>query len=526
MNGFLTKHGRPTLFMGLQTQNSSTGDAELLAREIDAVQQIGGNLLEAPVYWYSVEPEKDRFQFDSVQNLIDLCRKAKLSLIFLWFATNKNGHPNYAPEYIKTEPEAYHVAQSRNGAHVASLSPHCAATLTRDRNAFCKLMGFLAEYDRHEQTVVLVQVENETGLANTDRDYSPEAQAQYEVGVPECLMSVQLEDMGIVPSGTGWKSRFGRHAHEAFSAYYHALYVQQIAKAGKAVYALPMMLNVMIGEQGYEEAGASYSGGAAVGRVLDIYKIVAPDIDLICPDMYIPERERYLRVCDRYTREDNALFIPESPSLGLANALNMMEAFARFGCIGMCYFGANYMLDSQGNFLPDALELVYSMRAVVGVAPLLVKYRGTGKVHALVQQEFMEKLYLRLAHYHVEAKFISACSERYGLGCRINPQDPANGDILTTRGRALLIQTGEHEFFLSGAGVKVDFIQRPNPEEEDSYAHLTSRQSGTLNFLSVEEGHFDGEDWVVDRYRNGDESNFELFVHRGQTVRIRLNPKR
>ena len=30
---------------------------------------------------------------------------------------------------------------------------------------------------------------------------------------------------------------------------------------------------------------------------------------------------------------------------------------------------------------------------------------------------------------------------------------------------------------------------------------------------------------MIDRFRNGDESNFELFVHRGQTVRIRLNPK-
>lgn len=71
----------------------------------------------------------------------------------------------------------------------------------------------------------------------------------------------------------------------------------------------------------------------------------------------------------------------------------------------------------------------------------------------------------------------------------------------------------------------VDFRRRPDPTEENPYPLLQSRQSGTLNFLSVEEGHFEGERWVCDRYRNGDESNFELFVHRGQTVRIRLNPK-
>ena len=526
MNDFLTKQGKPTLFLGLQTQNSTTGDPELLAREIAAVHLMGGNLLEAPVYWCSVEPQMNDFCFDSVKNLIDRCREAGLSLILLWFGTSKNGHPNYVPEYVKTDPVTYRLAQARNGSHIASLSPHCAATLARDQHAFCKLMGFLAEYDRQTQTVVMVQVENEMGLANTDRDYSPEAQAQYEAGVPDCLMGITLEDMGVEPSGTGWKSRFGRHAHEAFTAYYHASYVQQIASAGKAIYPLPMMYNVMLGEQGIEEAGLCYSSGAAVGRVLDIYKAVAPAIDLICPDMYVPDREQYLRVCARYTRPDNALFIPESPSLGVANALNMMEAFARFGCTGMCFFGANYMLDNQGALLPDAVELARSMQAVANVAPLLIRMRGTGNVHALVQQEFMEKQYLRLPRYHVEATFISACSARYGLGSHINPHDPENGDLFTTRGRALLIQTGGDEFFLSGAGVKVDFIKRPDPTEEDSFPHLTSRQSGTLNFLSVEEGHFDGDQWVVDRLRNGDESNFALYVHRGQVVRIRLNPHR
>ena len=76
---------------------------------------------------------------------------------------------------------------------------------------------------------------------------------------------------------------------------------------------------------------------------------------------------------------------------------------------------------------------------------------------------------------------------------------------------------------LAGCGVKVDFRHRPDPMEEDSFPQLTSRQNGTLNFLSVEEGHFEGDEWICDRVRNGDESNFELFVHRGQVVRIRLN---
>lgn len=47
---------------------------------------------------------------------------------------------------------------------------------------------------------------------------------------------------------------------------------------------------------------------------------------------------------------------------------------------------------------------------------------------------------------------------------------------------------------------------------------------GQFNFLLVEEGHFEGEEWITDYERNGDEANFAVYVHGGQAVRIRLNP--
>ena len=332
--------------------------------------------------------------------------------------------------------------------------------------------------------------------------------------------------MGVEPSGSSWRGRFGRHAHEAFMAWAHAEFMNQVAKAGKKQYGLPIYTNVMLGENGFEEPGACYNSGAAVGRVLEIYKKVATSIDLLCPDMYVEEREKYRRVLARYARPDNPLMIPETCTGGDATAMNMMEAFADFGCIGFACFGGSSALDEEGRLMPAAREVALSMKAVRGVAPLLIRYRGTGRVHALVQQEFMAKQYLKLERWHIEASFISANPVGYRLGSRINTRNPENADVMTTRGRALLIQTEENEFYLSGCGVMVDFRYRPDPTEENPYPLLQSRQSGTLNFLSVEEGHFEGESWVCDRYRNGDESNFELFVHRGQTVRIRLNPNK
>ena len=525
MTFFHDRAGHPILPLGLQTHNSSTGVPEMLEREIQAVKHYGGNLLEAPVYWFRIEREQGVFDFADVDDLIARCRAHGLYLILLWFGMNKNGHPNYAPEWVKLHPETYAIAQGRDGGRVASMSPLCGATLAADKAAFTRFMAHLKAVDGDTGTVIAVQIENEIGLANTDMDYRPEALDIYRnTPVPECLHSVEIEDSGVIPTGSTWRSRFGRHAHETFMAWAHASFVEEMAVAGKAVYDLPMMINVMLGEQGFEEAGICYNSGAAVGRMLDVYKAVAPHIDLICPDMYVPDRERYRRVCSRYAREDNPLFIPESPTGGVANAMNMMEAFADYGCIGMACFGAGRTVDAQGNLLPDFRDMALSMQTVANVAPLLLRYRGTGRVHALTQQEFMDKQYIRLPGYHIEAKFISASGGRWGLGSFINPADPANADLATTRGRALLIQTGEHEFYLAGCGVKVDFRRRPDPMDEDGFKTLTSRQCGTLNFLSVEEGHFEGDAWVCDRNRNGDESNFELFCHRGQVVRIRLNP--
>lgn len=53
-----------------------------------------------------------------VKELIDQVRENGFKLVILWFATSKNGHPTYAPEYIKTEPETYQVAVGSNGAWV------------------------------------------------------------------------------------------------------------------------------------------------------------------------------------------------------------------------------------------------------------------------------------------------------------------------------------------------------------------------------------------------------------------------
>lgn len=530
MNGFFTdENGKEMLVLGMQAHNSSTGTF-MMERTIRAAELFGANTLEVPVYWYKVEPQKDVYDMTQVKELIDQVRKAGKKLVILWFATSKNGHPTYAPEYIKTAPDIYQVAVGSDGAWVASLSPHCMQTLERDRKAFCKMVEFLKAYDAEEKTVIALQIENEMGLANTDRDYSAMAQADYEKPVPEAIRHIKLEDDGLAfiseeeKQKHSWKGHFGRHAAEAFCAWYHGQFIGSIAETAKKIYELPMYTNVMVMENGCEEAGFSYSGGAAVSRVLDIWKAAAPGLDLLCPDIYNQTKEDYCRICRSYSRQDNALFIPESPCMGEANSMNAIRAVADFDAVGVACFGAESVLDQQGDLLKEAQSMAITMKTLRALAPLLVRYHGTDQIHGIVQEEFADRSYLKLPDYHVQIKFLSQDRTPHGYGSAVNLADPENQWNLKIRGRGILIQTGEYEFYMAGAGIAAEFIKRPHPADEKAYIHLSSRWAGQLNFLTVEEGHFEGDVWVKDYERNGDEANFAVYVHGGEAVRIRLNP--
>ena len=67
-------------------------------------------------------------------------------------------------------------------------------------------------------------------------------------------------------------------------------------------------------------------------QVHDIWRAGAPAIDMLAPDLYL---EYFDEVCERFTRNGNPLFIPETS----ANAANVMSAFGKFNAIGFSPFG-------------------------------------------------------------------------------------------------------------------------------------------------------------------------------------------
>ena len=125
-----------------------------------------------------------------------------------------------------------------------SLSYLCEETNKADAKAFAKLMEHIKKVDEEEQTVLLVQVENEPGLQGAGRENSDLADSLFEGEVPQGLvdfmkantatMVADVKDAVENGAASGnWRAVFGDVAEEVFSSYYIASYINKVAAAGK-----------------------------------------------------------------------------------------------------------------------------------------------------------------------------------------------------------------------------------------------------------------------------------------------------
>ena len=185
----------------------------------------------------------------------------------------------------------------------------------------------------------MVQVENECGILGDSRDRSELANQRFTSPVPSELIAILQKDWDHLndvfkrnfPSlrdtkfkhNTDWEGVFGRsqQTDELFMAYHYALYIEQVASAGKSVYPIPLYTNAWLYNlpqgNGDSQAGGPASGGIHPGEypsggpvetVLDIWQLFAPTLDFLAPDIYDAD---YIRTCQAYKHRGQPLFIPE-----------------------------------------------------------------------------------------------------------------------------------------------------------------------------------------------------------------------
>lgn len=476
--------GQPFLMLGGQCGNSSAWPAELPGVWA-AIDRMHANTLEAPVYWEQFEPEPGKFDTTIVDMMIEQARERHVRLVLLWFGTWKNGSAHYIPLWMKAKPEIYPKVTGRNGLPVDSPSPHYAATLDADVRAFCALMRHLKAADP-QHTVIMIQVENESGAWDTIRDYSPMAQALFNQPVPPEL----LNGLGLAAKAPGnWPAVFGTDADEYFHAWSVARFVGQVAAAGKAEYALPMYTNAALRDPISPGPAGTYESGGPTDNVLAIWKVAAPALDVLSPDIYQNDNARYRRVLELYSRPDNPLFVPETGASPWY--AHMLFAAIGKGAVGWSPFGVDRPVDPNRKTEEDTLTVLgLNYSAITPIMREVARLNFEGTLQAVAEDRDV----------HTQSMSFGPWRAEVGYGVSRFPGSSASGPKGNAEpvGGAIVGKLGEDEFLVTGRLCRVDF-------QTADAASKSKRE-----FLRVEEGVYENGVFRRVRIWNGDQTDWGL----------------
>lgn len=482
-NGLATLHvdGKPYLALSGEVHNSSASSTAYMREKVwPNLRGMHMNTVIAPVYWEQVEPCEGQFDFTVLKELIQDARAEGLRLILLWFGLWKNGASTYVPGWVKRNPDKYFLCVNEEGRRVNTVSPLCREAVLADAKAFQKLMQFIKEMDEKERTVLMVQVENEIGLLGSARDHSPKADEQFGQEVPSLLSE----------KGGTWSESFGKDAEEYFMGWHYANAVETIAKAGKAVYPLPMYVNAWLIGEG--DTPGVYPSGGPVSKIMHIWQKGAPSIDLLAPDIYLPDFEAVLQ---DYTKNGNPLLIPETGT-NVSSAASVFLAVGQYHALGFSPFGIEDIMGKAEEDLKPDLEalnimevafdktgaktyLPESYKLLGNLWDFLVPYRGTKKLQGFYQYK-EASVTLSFTAYDIKITFNPLS---HGKPC----------------GGGLIIEVSPETFYV--AGVNFHFTFLPKAEGQTADAAL------------LEEGSFEKGVWHPKRILNGDERHLKIGEH-------------
>ncbi len=487
--------GQPFLILGDQVNNSSNWPA-MLPKVWPAVEQMHANTVEIPVAWEQVEAEEGKFDFSYLDTLLSQAREHQVRLVLLWFATWKNNGPSYAPEWVKLDNRRFPRVVNAKGEVRGSLSPMFAQTLEADRKAFVALMRHLRQVDP-QRTVIMVQVENESGTYGAVRDHSPTAEQAFQGPVPDALLKA------LNKKGGTWRQVFGKNADEFFHAWHVAHYIDQVAAAGKAEYPIPLYVNAALRDPFKYQDPFTYSSGGPTWNVLDIWKAAAPSIDVIGPDIYMYDTASIRRTLEQYSRPDNALFVPETANKP-DSARYFFDIVGR-RAIGYTPFGMDFT--GYANHPLGAAKV-----DAATIEPFALNYQIVGPMAGEIARLGFEGRLWGAGepdHEHAQTLDLGAWKVRLSYGFpQFNGGDQAPGNIPPSGG-AFIAQLGPDEYLVTGVHVRVNF----------------SPADGRKNWMMarVEEGYYDKGEWKFVRLWNGDQTDWGLnFTSLPQVLRVKL----
>ena len=494
--------GAPYLMLGAQAHNSS-GWPGMLPKVWPAIEYLHANTLEIPIYWEQFEPKPGQFDYTVIDTIIMQARAHNVRLDLLWFGTWKNGSQHYMPQWMKADPAKYFHLTDKNGRPADSPSPFATESLQADIKAFTAFMAHLKAFDT-QRTVIIVQVENEPGCWGPVRDYGPAAQKAFEAPVPANVLKAMNAPSSA--ASQNWQQAFGVEAEVNFHAWAVSTYLGKVAAAGKAVYPIPMYANAALRDPIKPGAPGSYESGGPTDNVIPIYKVAAPALDIVCPDIYSSATETYLKVLELYHRDDNPLFVPETS--GSAGVSRFFFTVLGMQGIGFSPFGLDYSVNAPppagasmaalDSATPgptgDALfPTAQNYRLIAPMMREIARLNFEGKLKTSVEQAGKAADTLDFGPWSATIAYGAT-----GRGGGRGAPAPANPN---PQGRVLVAQTGDNQFLVTGHSVRVDF--RPTGADK-------RRQ-----FMRVDEGTYENGVFKFIRILNGDETDNGLNFRAG-----------
>lgn len=485
---------KPFLMLGGELGNSSASSSAYMQPIWPKIKSMNLNTLLAPVYWELLEPEEGRFDFELVDSLIYNARKHEIKLVLLWFGVWKNSMSCYAPYWVKKDQAKFPRARSKNGTAQEILSPFSENSLQADIKAFKALMQHIREIDRKEQTVVMIQVENEIGMLPDARDHSTAANEAFAKNIPPNFLNyLKTNQNNLLPElkaiwikngskTTGnWETVFGKSlaTDEIFMAWYYADFINKLTDAGKKEYNLPMYLNAALNYKKEAKPG-EYPSAGPLPHIMDVWKAGAPKIDMLSPDFYNLDFKYWN---DLYVRGNNQLFIPEiryEQGVG-AKAL---YAIGHYSSVGFSPFSI------ENGSKENNAEITNTYHLMDQLKPLILQHQGKNTIEGvLFDQKSTPKQEIKLGDYRL--------TFNHDLSLGWSPKAKEEHWPMTG---AIVIQLAADEFIIAGSGVVVTF----NPLKETSRAGIAQ----------IDEGVFKNGKWVPGLRMNGDQN------HQGRHLRI------
>lgn len=232
----------------------------------------------------------------------------------------------------------------------------------------------------------------------------------------------------------------------------------------------------------------------------EVWRYCAPAIDVLCPDIYVPE---FLEVCDDYSR-NQPLFIPEAATHSYA-ASRLAYCIGHYHAMGYSPFGFDdigkpftmiqgflFGMDVNDPALKipqDYEEYAWFGKTLCSMMPLIAQRYGTSALQAVCAEQKLNETVMDFGKLKIGAVFAHPFLQMKG-----------NGVVLA-------VQMSEEEYYMIGYQAALSLI---------------AGDAKNLDVLEFEEGEFADGRWRRGRRLNGDEGA-SLTISEPRLFRIRID---